>query len=61
MTAEEFSFKCQLLYGDDWTFELHRRLGISTRSIKRWSRGIKPVPEAIAGLIDYLQAGVKNG
>jgi len=54
MTAEEFTQLCYALLGEDWVYDLHKRLNISTRSIKRWANGAKPVPEPVAGIILFM-------
>jgi len=56
MTANEFVDLCYALWGDDWVYSLHKRLDISTRSIKRWANGAKPVPVEVAGIIRFMSA-----
>lgn len=42
------------LYGEDWANELSNRTGLNRRTIQRMATGHKDIPQAVAGLIFYL-------
>jgi hypothetical protein len=49
-----FQAICQSLWGPQYQSEAARRLGIGRRSMVRYDRGERPVPEAVAGRLTSL-------
>ena len=55
MQSEEFLAIALELFGEGWAYELHKRLQINIRTVKRWGSGVRPVPPAVAGMMLFWQ------
>lgn len=47
MTPETLRTIGQTLYGSAWQFSLADALGVSTRTINRWQKGERAIPDGI--------------
>jgi hypothetical protein len=57
MTPATFRLVGQTLYGPSWRAVLADALGVSERTIRRWSNGEFPIPEHVAGELAALCEG----
>ena len=58
-TAEELRALGLAMFGPSWQPEMARRLGVSSRSLRRWAAGTIPVPPGIVAEIEAL-FGLRN-
>jgi hypothetical protein len=61
MTSEEFTAICKRLFGRGpkgygWQAEMHRRFGVSLRTLQAWAKKDNPVPPIVAGLLRMLDS-----
>ena len=58
-TVEELRALGLAMFGPSWQAEMARRLGVSSRSLRRWAAGTAPVPPGIVAEIEAL-TGLRN-
>ncbi len=51
MTPEAFRSAGLTIWGSSWQFAMADALGVSTRTINRWAKGERAIPEGILGEI----------
>lgn len=59
MSAPEFCEIGSRLFGERWIYRLSIKFDISTKTIGRYASGKKPIPEAIAGIMHFMDGGTQ--
>lgn len=59
VSANQFNLEeeCYSLFGEGWQSEVARRLGVKTRSVKRWADGTNMMPPEIVEFVRFWQGG----
>ncbi len=56
MTPDSFRAAGEALWGDRWIAAMARALHCSTRSVRRWSAGLWPVPMGVEHDVELLMS-----
>lgn len=59
MTTEDFLIHANELFGENWAYEISKRLSINVRTVQRYGSGRREVPDAIAGILLFWK-GARN-
>lgn len=59
-TGFHLNIECFNLFGEGWEYEVARRLGVQTRSVRRWADGTNPIPDELESFVKFWQRSAKQ-
>lgn len=55
MTPDDLERRCSAIYGREWQTSLARRVGVDTRTVRRWKAGDRAIPLWLVEFVGVLE------